>query len=283
MPKPWYRTALERITSPPPVVAVVRLAGVIGPSGGLMRPGLSASALAPVLERAFALRRLKAVALAINSPGGSAAQSSLIFRRIRALAEEKKVPVYAFAEDVAASGGYWLACAADEIYADASSIVGSIGVIAAGFGFTDLIARHGIERRLYATGPRKGMLDPFRPERGDEVERLRELQADVLATFAATVRERRGDRLPDDPESLFTGDIWSGKAAVEVGLVDGIGDLRAVMREKFGERVILRRIAPPGGWLRRRIAGPTVGGPGDWADAALAAVEERALWARFGL
>jgi signal peptide peptidase SppA len=232
------------------------------------------------------------VALSINSPGGSPVQSSLIARRIRQLATEKKVPVVAFAEDVAASGGYWLACAADEIYADASSIVGSIGVIAAGFGFSEMIDKIGIERRVYTAGERKSLLDPFRPENPEDVERLKAIQAEVHGGFQDWVRERRGDRLRGRPEDLFNGEFWTGKRALELGLIDGLDDLRAAMRRRFGDDVRLRQVGGERSWLRRRFAGASseflpdgLGGllPGNWADDLLAAIEARSIWGRFGL
>jgi serine protease SohB len=263
-----------------PVVAVVRLAGVIGPIGP-WRGGLSLAGLASTLERAFGLRGAKAVALAVNSPGGSAVQSALIARRIRALAAEKKLPVYAFAEDVAASGGYWLATAGDEIYADESSIIGSIGVISAGFGFQELLQRLGVERRVHTAGPRKSMLDPFRAENAEDVARLEALQREVHGSFQAQVRERRGARLKADDETLFSGEFWSGRRALELGLIDGIGDMRTVMRDRFGDKVRLRPIGAPRGWLMRRFRLDAA--DDDWARDVLAAVEERALWARFGL
>lgn len=262
------------LVNPPPVVAVLRLQGVIGRLGGLRPGGLDLASLAPLIERAFSLRRLAAVALAVNSPGGSAVQSSLICQRIRAKADEKKVPVFAFVEDVAASGGYWLACAADEIFADDNSILGSIGVIAAGFGFTGLMERLGVERRLHAQGERKAMLDPFRPEDPADVARLAALQADIHDSFKALVRSRRGGRLKGPEEALFNGDVWTGRRAVELGLADAVGELRATMRSRFGDRVRLVPFAERKGWLRRRFA---------LSEGALAAVEERALWARWGL
>lgn len=268
--------------TPAPVVAVIRLAGVIG-TVSPFRPGLTLSALAQPLERAFGLRNLKAVALALNSPGGSAAQSSLIHRRVRALAAEKNVPVLAFAEDVAASGGYWLACAADEIYVDDTSIIGSIGVITAGFGFPDLLRRIGVERRVYAIGPRKGMLDPFRPEQPDEVERLKALQSDLFGSFKELVMSRRGGRLKASPEELFTGEFWSGKRAVELGLADGIGDLRSVMRARFGDKVRLVPVGGARGWLRRRLRVAEAPDPAEWTTGFIAAVEERLWWDRYGL
>ena len=263
-----------------PVVAVVRLAGVIG-SLGPWRGGLSLAGLAATLERAFALGGIKAVALAINSPGGSPVQSSLIAARIRALAREKKLPVFAFAEDVAASGGYWLATAGDEIYADESSIVGSIGVISAGFGFPDLLQRMGVERRVHTAGPRKAMLDPFRPESPEDVARLEALQHDIHASFKAHVRERRGARLKAEDETLFSGEFWTGRRALELGLIDGIGDLRSVMRARFGDKVILRAVGGQRSWLMRRMGLSAL--PEDWAHDLIGAVEERALWARYGL
>jgi serine protease SohB len=278
------------LKNPPPTVAVLRLTGVIGQVGPL-RAGLSLARLAPAIDRAFSLSNVRAVALAINSPGGSPAQSSLIARRIRQLAREKNVPVVAFAEDVAASGGYWLACAADEIYADLNSVVGSIGVISAGFGFTEMIEKIGIERRIYTSGERKSMLDPFRPERPEDVERLKIIQAEIHDGFKAWVRERRGDRLKAGPEILFNGEFWTGQRALDLGLIDGIDDLRSAMRRRFGDHVRLRVVGGERSWLRRRLqaggysdddARPSIL-PINWADDLLGAVEARALWSRFGL
>ena len=265
---------------PPPVVPVVRLAGFIGALSPL-RPGLTLSGLAPVLERAFRWPGAKAVALAINSPGGSAAQSSLIHSRIRQLAAERTLPVHAFVEDVAASGGYWLACAGDEIHADATSIVGSIGVVSAGFGFPGLLERIGVERRLHATGPHKGMLDPFRPEQPGDVERLKDIQADLFESFKALVRQRRGEKLKAPEAELFTGAVWSGRRAQEMGLIDGLGEMRQTLRARYGEKVRLVAVGARRGWLARRLR-PQVE-PGEWAAAALAALEERMLWSRYGL
>jgi len=283
------RDLIDRLRHPgggPPVVAVVRLSGTIG-MGAPIRRAINLAGVAGTLERAFSMGRLKAVALAINSPGGSPVQSALIHKRVRALAAEKEVPVFAFAEDVAASGGYWLACAGDEIFADANSIVGSIGVVSAGFGFTEAMRRAGVRRRLYVAGERKSLLDPFLNEDPDDVERLKAIQADIHESFKALVRDRRAGRLKAPEEDLFSGDIWTGRQARELGLVDGIGDLRTVMRERFGDKVRLRAVGGERDWLRRRlplgIAGPRLPDPADWADGLLAAVEERALWSRFGL
>jgi signal peptide peptidase SppA len=272
---------IERFRDPPPVVAVLRLGGVIGRVGPL-RTGLELEGLAPQIEQAFSLRRLAAVALAVNSPGGSAVQSAQIFGRIRALAEETEVPVYAFAGDVAASGGYWLALAGDEIYADPASVIGSIGVLFRSFGLADAIQRLGIERRVHTAGTRKAALDPFRPEDADDVAMLKELQADVHEVFKDAVRARRGARLKGEEEVLFSGAFWSGKRAVELGLVDGLGDLRSVMRAHFGDRVRLRPVGGPRRWLRARL-GMAKADPAAIGDGVIAALEERLLWSRYGL
>ncbi|MBK1840073.1 S49 family peptidase [Azospirillum sp. YIM B02556] len=233
-----------------PLVSVVRLTGVIG-QGGPLRSGLTLAGVAPLLERAFAPKDQKAVALIVNSPGGSPVQSALIAKRIRDLAEEKKLPVFAFCEDAAASGGYWLACAADEIWADESSILGSIGVVSSGFGLHGLIERHGIERRLYTAGDKKVLLDPFSPEREDGVAHLKALQADVHEAFKAMVRSRRGSRLVGPEEELFSGAFWAGRRALALGLIDGLGDIRSVLRGRFGEKLRLRVVQQERGMLRR--------------------------------
>ncbi len=281
MPKRWRGDL--------PVVPVVRLTGVIGFATPL-RPGLSVGGIARTLERAFSVRRAKAVALVINSPGGSPVQSHLIYRRIRELAEEKELPVIAFLEDVAASGGYMLACAADEIVCDPSSIVGSIGVIGASFGFADAMKKLGVERRIYTAGEHKSMLDPFLPENEDDVRRLKAIQQDIHATFIGLVRERRGTRLTGPENTLFSGEYWVGKTAIEYGLADRLGEVRAVLRERYGDDVVTPVIAPERSLFGRRT--PGVGGerildfafdrPGLIADL-VSAVECRAIWARFGL
>ncbi|MDH3242004.1 MAG: S49 family peptidase [Alphaproteobacteria bacterium] len=272
---------IERFRDPPPVVAVLRLAGVIGRLGPL-RAGLDLRGLEKQIERAFSFRHLSAVALAINSPGGSAVQSAEIFRRIRALADEKEVPVIAFAEDVAASGGYWLALAGDEIYADAASIVGSIGVLFQSFGLSDAISRLGIERRVHTAGARKGALDAFQPENAEDVAMLKSVQADVHEAFKDVVRTRRGDRLKGEEKELFSGAFWSGKRAVELGLVDGLGDLRSVMRARFGERVRFKPVDGDRPWWRARL-GVTGPDPLAMGEGVIAALEERLIWSRYGL
>jgi signal peptide peptidase SppA len=262
------------------VVPAVRLSGVIG-NVGLGARGLTLAGLERAIDAAFARKAAPAVALLINSPGGSPVQSALIAGRIRALAEEKRRLVLAFVEDVAASGGYWLACAADEIFADPSSIVGSIGVVSAGFGFQDAIARLGIERRVHTTGERKAILDPFRPERPADLELLREIQRDILARFTAHVRSRRGERLKGADAELFDGRVWTGDAALANGLVDGLGEARATIRARFGKEARLAQVNPKPGWLLRRLRFRAE--PAHMLDELFAVLEARAHWQRFGL
>lgn len=254
-----------------PTVSVVRLSGAIAQG---TRGTLNDAGIGPVLERAFTRGKPKAVALIVNSPGGSPVQSSLIGARIRRLSEEKRVPVHAFVEDVAASGGYWIACAADDIWTDPTSVVGSIGVISAGFGLTGLIDRWGVERRVHTAGRSKSMLDPFRPERPDDVARLERILEQIHGSFIDHVRARRGARLTEGAD-LFTGEIWVGDAAREVGLTDGIAHLEPKMRSLYGKNARFRRYGQRRPFLARF-------GAGMMAEVA-AAVEERALYARYGL
>ncbi|MGO8952394.1 MAG: S49 family peptidase [Rhodomicrobium sp.] len=272
------------------LIPVLRLSGTIGAATPL-RQGLTIAACANAIERAFSVKNAPAVAIQINSPGGSPVQSRLIYERIRTLATEKSKKVFAFAEDVAASGGYMLACAADEIYADPSSLVGSIGVVSAGFGFTDLIGKIGVERRVYTSGENKFQLDPFKPEVPDEVTRLKKIQEIVHQDFIALVKESRGQRIAAAGDSLFTGEFWSGRQALDLGLIDGITDIRTKMRALYGEDVRLKLIPAERGLLRRKAGvGITVSGAEygisfaqGFADDLISALEERALWARFGL
>ncbi len=252
-----------------PLVSVIRLEGAIG----MGARGLSDKSLAPVIEKAFRAKP-KAVALQINSPGGSAVQSSLIAARIRRLAAEKKVRVHAFVEDVAASGGYWLACAGDDITVDRGSILGSIGVISAGFGLSEFIDRHGVERRVHTAGKSKSFMDPFRPEKEEDVARLKDLLDQLHAYFIDTVKERRGSTLGEDPE-LFTGKIWVGKGAVEIGLADGIGHLVPRMKDLYGDKTKFRVFGQKKPLLSRLGA--------QVVEDGLGAIEERAAYARFGL
>lgn len=255
-----------------PTVSVLRLSGVIGNVSRLAGAQLNDASLAPLVERAFGKGKPVAVALAINSPGGSPVQSSLIAARIRRLADEKDIPVYGFCEDMAASGGYWLATAADTFFVDESSIVGSIGVISASFGFQEFIARHGVERRVYTAGEDKSMLDPFRPERAEDIERLKKLQAVIHQNFIAQVKSRRGARLTRD--DIFTGEIWAGQEAVDIGLADGIGHLVPKMKEIFGDKVRFNVMS------QRRSLMQRLGAPG--VTDLIAGVEDRLHWARFG-
>ena len=254
-----------------PTVAVIRLSGMIG---GMGRGTLTDATLGPVIDKAFSKGKPDAIALEINSPGGSPVQSSLIAARIRRLAEEKKLPVYAFVEDVAASGGYWLDVAVDEIFADPSSVVGSIGVISASFGLHEFIGRHGIERRVHTAGESKSMLDPFRPEDPKDVARLNELLEDIHDNFKTHISTRRAGKLAED-RNLFTGEVWLGERAQALGLIDGIGHLDDVMKARFGDKVRFRRYSFKRGLLSRfgaRVVGDAVQG-----------IEERAAFARFGL
>lgn len=265
----------------------MRLSGAIASGGGPFRQNLSLASCAQLLDRAFEMKEAPAVALIVNSPGGSPAQSRLIYRRIRDLAEEKNKKVHVFVEDVAASGGYMIAVAGDDITVDPSSIVGSIGVIAAGFGFTGAIEKLGIERRVYTAGSNKSVLDPFSPEKESDIEHLKSLQREIHQTFIDLVKEARGDKLVDHPD-LFTGQFWTGTTALEMGLVDAIGDIRATLKAKYGAKTKLSLVEPKRGLLGRRAQGVAVETLGaqlghQIADGALSAVEERALWARYGL
>jgi signal peptide peptidase SppA len=266
-----------------PVVPVVRLTGVIGFSSPL-RPGITLAGVSRLLDRAFSMRRAKAVALLINSPGGSPVQSHLIYRRVRQLADEKKIPVIVFIEDAGASGGYMVACAGDEIYCDPFSIVGSIGVVGATFGLDKAIQKLGIERRIYTAGDRKMILDPFLPENPEDVAHIKALQQDIHEGFIALVKERRGGKLTGPESALFSGEYWAGEQAQQFGLVDGLGEVRSFLRARFGENVYLPLIAERG-WFGRRIPGigsRILGGEGFAADI-LSAAEQRAIWARYGL
>lgn len=277
----------RRFRGDTPVVPVVRLSGIIGFSTPL-RPGLTLSSVAKPLERAFAVPRARAVALLINSPGGSAVQSHLVFQRIRQLSVEKNVPVIAFVEDVAASGGYMIACAADEIVADPSSIVGSIGVIGASFGFAKLIDKIGIERRIYTSGTNKAMLDPFLPENPDHVARLKAIQEDIHATFIELVKSRRGAKLSGPDDTLFSGEYWAARRSKEFGLIDRIGDMRSVLRERYGDKVETPLVSAGRGWFGRQTPGigadpDKIIGQSGLADEIVSALEARAIWARYGL
>jgi signal peptide peptidase SppA len=280
----WLPARLRRGTA---VVPVVRLSGVIGAVTPL-RPGMSLAGVARTLERAFATKNAKAVALVINSPGGSPVQSRQIYLRIRQLAAEKKLPVLVFVEDVAASGGYMIACAGDEIFCDPSSILGSIGVVGGSFGFQELIKKVGVERRLYTAGAHKAMLDPFLPENPDDVARVKALQREIHAIFIALVKESRGSRLKGAEDVLFTGEYWAGETSISLGLADAIGDLRSTLKARYGDKVLTPVIAPSTGMLSgllgRRSAGTLASLealPG-LPEQVISALESRAIWAKFG-
>ena len=280
----WIPARLRRSRA---VVPVIRLSGVIGAVTPL-RPGMSLAGVARMLERAFAVKNAKAVALVINSPGGSPVQSRQIYLRIRQLAEEKKLPVLVFVEDVAASGGYMIACAGDEIFCDPSSILGSIGVVGGSFGFQELIKKLGVERRLYTAGAHKAMLDPFLPENPDDVERVKALQREIHDIFIALVKGSRGARLKGADDVLFTGEYWAGETSISLGLADAIGDLRSTLRVRYGEKVQTPLIAPASGMLSgllgRRSPGALMAweGVSSLPEEAISAFETRAIWAKFG-
>jgi signal peptide peptidase SppA len=275
---------LARYWPRPPTVAVLRFEGVITPRP--RREGISLSSHAVAIEKAFGLAGLVAVAIVVNSPGGAPVQSALLFRRIRQLADEKGVPVFAFAEDVAASGGYWLVLAGDEIWGEETSLVGSIGVISAGFGLARLIERFGIERRLYTAGTRKSLLDPFLPENPADIERLAELQQDIHLSFKEHVRRRRAGKIDAADESLFEGEVLTGRMALRRGLIDGIGEVRGVMRARFGDKVRLRPVSPGRRrrlWWRLPVFAGFARDPAARTAEIAEWVEARLLWARFGL
>ncbi|WP_416356137.1 S49 family peptidase [Aureimonas phyllosphaerae] len=283
MPNPIAKLIPKRFSKTETVIPVVRLSGVIMAGGSPLRSSINLASVAPLLERAFSWKDSPAVAISVNSPGGSPVQSRLVFQRIRDLAEEKNKRVVVACEDLAASGGYMIACAGDEIVADPSSVVGSIGVVSGGFGFVDLIAKLGIERRVHTAGQNKATLDPFRPERPEDVEHLKSLQLDVHRTFIDLVRSRRADRLADHPD-LFSGLFWSGTRGLELGLVDRLGDLRTVLRETYGPKVKLAVVQQKRGIFGIGRGGGAAASLANAAvDAAVTAAEERALWARYGL
>ena len=277
------RLPIKALRDRTPLVPVVRLYGVISAQGSPLRPALNLASLASSLEKAFAMKGAKAVALAVNSPGGSPVQSALVHDRIRLLADEKKLPVYVFCEDVAASGGYWIACAGDEIYSAETSIIGSIGVIAATFGFEEAIKKLGVQRRLFTAGSKKSLLDPFLPVEADDLKRLTTLQKEIHDAFKVHVRSRREGRLKVGERKLFTGEFWTGAKAVEFGLIDGIGDLKSVLRGKFGDKVRLPVVGAEKSWLQRRLGLSTQFSAVNLPADMLAAAEVRAHWTRYGL
>jgi signal peptide peptidase SppA len=263
-----------------PFIHVLRLEGAIVSGRSLGGGGnLNGKVLEPLLKKAFR-KGISGVALAINCPGGSPVQSAIIANRIRTLSAETKVPVYAFCEDVAASGGYWLACAADEIYADENSIIGSIGVISMGFGFPAVLKKYGIERRVHTSGDSKSTNDPFKPEKPEDVKKLKSMLSEMHETFKAMVRERRAGKLNEKDKELFSGAYWTGRASLDYGLIDGLGHLHEVMTRKFGDKTEFVSIEAPKGWGLSRLG---LGQMADLPDATIGALESRSLWQRFGL
>ncbi|MEP0519727.1 MAG: S49 family peptidase [Hyphomicrobiales bacterium] len=274
----------EKYRTPPVVIPVVKLSGVIG-QGSNFNQGLNIGTAAGPIEKAFGYEDAPAVAISINSPGGSPVQSNLIFKRIRQLAQEKDKKVLVFVEDVAASGGYFIAVAGDEIIADPSSIVGSVGVISAGFGLHKAIEKLGIDRRVYASGKSKSTLDPFKPEKKEDIAHLKKLQEEIHETFIDVVKSRRADVLKEDDETLFNGLFWTGKTALSLGLIDELGDMRSTLKERYGEKTKLKLIGAKKGFSVRRLFGSSIDDnlARNIGDGIIGSVENRAHWARFGL
>jgi len=261
------------------VIPHVRLTGIIG-SAGRFKQGIDLSGQQEILKKAFSIKKAKHVAISINSPGGSPVQSHLIFSYIKQLAKKNKKKVIVFAEDVAASGGYLIACAADEIYANSSSIIGSIGVISASFGFKDLIKKIGIERRLYTAGKNKSTLDPFTEEKEEDVKRLKNIQLELHADFIKVVETSRGSKLKDiEKNNIFTGEFWTGKTALELGLIDGLGNVDQILEEKFGDKVIIKKFEKQKGFIAKKLSS-SIKEP---LDDLINTFEEKSIWQKFGL
>ncbi len=261
------------------IIPHVRMTGVIG-SVGRFKQGIDLANQREILKKAFSYKKAKTVAISINSPGGSPVQSHLIYSYIRQLAKKHKTKVLIFAEDVAASGGYFIACAGDEIYANSSSIIGSIGVISASFGFKDFIKRFGIERRIYTAGRNKSTLDPFVEEKQEDVERLKKIQLDLHSDFIKIVKDSRGQKIKDpEKNNIFTGEFWAGSVALKLGLVDGIGNADQILKSKFGENVIIKRFEKTKGFLAKRLSSSL----DNQIDNIIEKLEEKSLWQRFGL
>ena len=260
------------------VVSIIRLNGVIG-NVGKFKQGIDFAGQQELIEKAFSLKKISAVAIIINSPGGSPVQSHLIYSYIRKMAKKKKIKVLVFAEDVAASGGYLIACAGDEIYANSSSIIGSIGVIYSSFGFQELIKKIGVQRRVYTAGKNKSTLDPFKEEREEDIERLKKIQLDLHADFIKVVEDSRSSKLNKNAGlDLFTGEFWSGSKSKELGLIDGIGNANEILKEKFGENVVIKKFEKQKGWLSKKLSSSTE----NQIDQLLQGLEERSIWQRYG-
>jgi len=261
------------------IVPHVRLTGIIG-SGGKFKQGMELANQKDILNKAFSVKKITHVAISINSPGGSPVQSHLIYSYIRQLAKKNKVKVMVFAEDVAASGGYFIACAGDEIYANSSSIIGSIGVISASFGFKDLIQKIGVERRVYTAGKNKSTLDPFKEEKEDDIKRLKTIQLELHEDFIKIVKDSRGPKLKDpEKNNIFTGEFWTGKTSLKLGLIDGLGNADQVLKDKFGEKVIIKNFEKPKGFIARKLSSSIQ----DPVEKLANIIEEKSMWQRFGL
>ena len=257
----------------------VRLTGIIG-NAGKFNKGMDLAGQQEILKKAFSIKKIKHVAISINSPGGSPVQSHLIYRYIRQLADKKKIKVLIFAEDVAASGGYLISCAGDEIYANSSSIIGSIGVISASFGFKELIKKMGIERRIYTAGKNKSTLDPFVDEKEEDIKRLKDIQLELHADFIKVVETSRGKKLKDpEKNNIFTGEFWTGASALKLGLIDGIGNADQILKEKFGEEVVIKKFEKQKGWIERKLSASVEG----QLSNTLNSIEEKSVWQKFGL
>ena len=261
------------------IIPHVRLSGVIG-NAGRFNKGMDLVGQQDILKKAFSIKKIKHVAISINSPGGSPVQSHLIYSYIRQLADKKKIKVLIFAEDVAASGGYLISCAGDEIYANSSSIIGSIGVISASFGFKELIKKMGIERRIYTAGKNKSTLDPFVDEKEEDIKRLKDIQLELHADFIKVVETSRGRKLKDpEKNNIFTGEFWTGASALKLGLIDGIGNADQILKEKFGEEAVIKKFEKQKGWLERKLSASVEG----QLSNTLHSIEEKSVWQKFGL
>ena len=257
------------------LIAHIKLSGIIG-NAGKFKQGIDFSGQEEIIEKAFSLKKAKVVAITINSPGGSPVQSHLIYKFIRSQAKKNKKKVIVFAEDVAASGGYLIACAGDEIYANSSSIIGSIGVIYSSFGFTELIKKIGVERRVHTAGKNKSTLDPFLEEKNEDIERLKNIQLDLHKDFINVVEESRKTKLKKDVVELFSGEFWSGSKAKDLGLIDGLGNANEVLKEKFGDDVVIKKFEKSKGWLSKKLASS------NQMDQLVNILEERSIWQRYG-
>ena len=258
------------------IIAHIKLNGVIG-NAGKFKQGIDFAGQEEIIEKAFSLKKAKSVAITINSPGGSPVQSHLIYKFIRAQAKKNKKKVIVFAEDVAASGGYLIACAGDEIYANSSSIIGSIGVIYSSFGFTELIKKIGVERRVHTAGKNKSSLDPFQEEKSEDIERLKNIQLDLHKDFIKVVEESRGTKLKKNDIELFSGEFWAGSKAKELGLIDGLGNANEILKEKFGDDVIIKKFEKSKGWLSKKLSSSS-----NQVDQLVNILEERSIWQRYG-